>query len=57
MNRALAPIRANVERLFGTLKRSYGYRRVRYRGRIRNQAHLHLLAIAGKLRRAERLTA
>jgi IS5 family transposase len=57
MNRALAPIRANVERLFGTLKRAYGWRRVRYRGLVRNQAHLHLLAIAINLRRAERLTA
>ena len=41
MNRALAPIRAQVERSFGTLKRSYGWRRVRYRGLLRNGAHLH----------------
>jgi IS5 family transposase len=40
-----------------TLKRSYGWRRVRYRGLARNAAHLHLLCIAMNLRRAERLTA
>lgn len=52
-NKLIAPIRANVERLFGTLKRSYGYRRVRYRGLQRNQSHLQLLCIAINLRRAE----
>jgi IS5 family transposase len=40
MNTALAPIRGQVERAFGTLKRSYGWRRVRYRGLVRNGAHL-----------------
>jgi IS5 family transposase len=57
MNVALAPIRSQVERTFGTLKRSYGWRRVRYRGLLRNGAHLHLLCTAMNLRRAERLTA
>lgn len=52
-NKLISPIRANVERLFGTLKRSYGYRRVRYRGLEKNQSHLHLLCIAINLRRAE----
>ena len=52
-NRLIGPIRANVERLFGTMKRSYGYRRVRYRGLEKNRAHLHLLCIAINLRRAE----
>ena len=55
MNTALAPIRGQVERAFGTLKRSYGWRRVRYRGLLRNGAHLHLLCTAMNLRRAERL--
>jgi IS5 family transposase len=50
MNRALAPIRGQVER-------SYGWRRVRYRGLARNTAHLHLLCTAMNLRRAERLVA
>ncbi len=56
-NRLIAPIRANVERLFGLIKRSYGYRRVRYRGIERNQSHLLLLCIAVNLRRAEALAA
>ena len=55
--RPLAPIRGQVERSFGTLKRSYGWRRVRYRGLSRNGAHLHLLCTAMNLRRAERLLA
>src|SRR5919199_521486 len=29
-NKAVAPVRAGVERPFGTMKRAYGYRRVRY---------------------------
>ncbi len=54
-NRLITPIRANVERLFGLMKRSYGYRQVRYRGLVRNQAQLHLMCIAINLRRAETL--
>jgi IS5 family transposase len=57
MNTALAPIRGQVERAFGTLKRSYGWRRVRYRGLSRNGAHLHLLSPAMNLRHAARLLA
>ncbi len=56
-NRLITPIRANVERLFGLMKRSYGYRQVRYRGLVRNQAQLHLMCIAINLRRAETLLA
>lgn len=56
-NQLISPIRAAVERTFGTLKRSYGYRRVRYRGLDRNGSHLFLLCIAVNLRRAEVLTA
>lgn len=55
MNIALTPIRCQVERIFGTLKRSYGWRRGRYRGLARNQAHPHLLCIAFNMRRADRL--
>src|SRR5215218_3172542 len=35
-NKAVAPIRAGVERLFATMKRVYGHRRVRYLGLARN---------------------
>ena len=57
MNIALTPIRCQVERLFGLMKRSYGYRRVRYRGLARNRAQLLLMCMAINLRRADRLLA
>lgn len=56
-NRLIGPIRAAVERVFGTLKRSYGYRRVRYVGLAANATQLRLLACAYNLRRAEALLA
>ena len=49
-NRAIAPLRAPVERSFAILKRWYGYRRVRYRSLVRNA--LQLLTLALNLRRA-----
>ena len=55
-NRTIAAIRARVETVFAILKRHYGYVRVRYRGLIKNQSHLHLLCIALNLRRAVVLT-
>lgn len=55
-NRALVPIRCAIERVFGTLKRSYGWTRVRYRGLARNAAHLDLLCLALNLRRVDVLT-
>lgn len=51
-NRLIAAIRAAVEGIFGTFKRTYGYVRVRYRGLLRNHAHLQILSIAFNLRRA-----
>lgn len=51
-NRLIAAIRAAVEGIFGTWKRGYGYVRVRYRGLLRNHAHLQILCIAFNLRRA-----
>lgn len=56
-NRLIGPIRAAVERVFGTLKRTYGYRRVRYRGLEANRLQLRLLCIAFNIRKAEALTA
>jgi IS5 family transposase len=56
-NEAIAPIRKRIERLFGTLKRSYGYRRVRYYSLAANATQLTLLAISLNLRRALVLTA
>jgi IS5 family transposase len=51
-DRAVAPVRAGVERLFATMKRGYGYRRVRYLGLARNEVQLQALCIAINLRRA-----
>lgn len=51
-NRLIEPRRRPVERVFGTLKRSYGYHRVRYRGLRRNQVELCCKVFAYNLRRA-----
>jgi transposase, IS5 family len=51
-NKAIAPIRAGVERLFATMKRAYGHRRVRYLGLARNDVQLQALCVAINLRRA-----
>jgi transposase, IS5 family len=54
-NALIAPIRAEVEGVFATLKRWLGYRLVRYRGLARNAAHLMLLALAYNMRRSLKL--
>lgn len=51
-NKAVAPIRAGVERLFATMKRTYGYRQVRYLGLARNDVQLQAMCAAINLRRA-----
>jgi len=51
-NRLIAPIRAGVERTFGLMKRSYGYRRVGYFNLARNGVQLQLMCFAINLRRA-----
>ena len=51
-NKAVAGIRAGVERRFAVMKRHYGFRRVRYLGLLRNACHLQLLCTAINLRRA-----
>jgi IS5 family transposase len=57
MNIAIPPLRGQVEKLFGTMKRRYLYRRVRYRSLERNRCQLWLLCAAMNLRRADALTA
>ena len=54
-NALIARARAPVEKVFGTLKRSYGYRQVRYMGIDRNSTELWLKCTAYNLRRAARL--
>ena len=56
MNVAITPLRGQIEKLFGTMKRRYLYRRVRYLGLIRNRCQLWLLCMATNLRRADRIT-
>ena len=56
-NRYLSGIRSPVERVFGTLKRSYGFRRARYVGLTRNRNHAYLLAMAFNMRKMTRLLA
>lgn len=56
-NALIAPRRAAVEKVFGTLKRSYQYTRVRYRGLARNATEWWCKCIAYNLRRAETLSA
>ena len=45
-----------VEKVFGTLKRSYGYSRVRYRGLERNAVQMWFKLMAYNFRKAVRLT-
>lgn len=56
-NQRIAKIRWQVERIFGTLKRTYNYTRVRYYSLKANTAQLLLLLTAFNLRRAVTLTA
>jgi IS5 family transposase len=51
-NELIKPIRRKVEHVFGTLKRSYRYTRVRFYSLRANAVDLCLLAIAYNLRRA-----
>lgn len=54
-NALIAPIRAEVEGVFATLKRWFGWSRVRYRGLAKNESHLHLAATAYNMKRALKL--
>jgi IS5 family transposase len=55
-NALIALVRAEVEGVFATLKRWFGFGCVRYRGLARNASHLHLLGLAYNMKRATRLT-
>jgi len=56
-NRLFSKLRSPVERIFGTLKRSYRYRRGRYLGLKKNQLQLTLMCLAYNLRRMTKLCA
>lgn len=51
-NRAVSPVRSGVERVFGTLKRSYGADRVRLWTGTRNRVDLTMKVMGYNLRRA-----
>jgi IS5 family transposase len=54
-NALIAPVRAQVEGVFATLKRWMGLSCVRYAGLVKNASHLHLVALAYNMRRALKL--
>lgn len=56
-NRVLSKLRCPVERVFGTLKRSYRYSRARYLGLRKNGLQLIITSMAYNLRRMEKLCA
>ena len=55
-NELISPRRALVEKVFGTLKRTYQYHRVRYRGLGRNATEMWFKLMAYNLRRADKIT-
>jgi transposase, IS5 family len=50
-NKAIQKVRCRIEKIFGTWKRSYGFRRMRWRGIARARLQTHLTAIAYNLKR------
>jgi IS5 family transposase len=56
-NAAIQRVRARIEKIFGTWKRSYGLRRLRWRGLAKAPAQVRFTAIAYNLKRARSITA
>jgi len=56
-NRAIHRVRARVEKIFGTWKRSYGFRRMRWRGLANAHLQARLTATAYNLTRTANLLA
>lgn len=50
-NQPIHRVRGRIEKIFGTWKRSYGLRRMRWRGLAKATAQVHLTAIAYNLKR------
>lgn len=50
-NRPIHRVRGRIEKIFGTWKRSYGLRRMRWRGLAKAAVQVHLTAVAYDLRR------
>ena len=56
-NRPIQRIRGRIEKIFGTWKRSYGFRRMRWRGLAKAALQLSLTAIAYNFRRTANILA
>jgi transposase, IS5 family len=56
-NRPLRPIRSRIEKIFGTWKRSYHFRRMRWLGLAKAKLQVHLAAIAYNVKRSWRMQA
>ena len=52
VNKGISKVRCQVEKIFGALKRTYGWKRARYLGLEKNQVWLHILAMAYNLKRS-----
>jgi IS5 family transposase len=50
-NRPIHRVRARIEKIFGTCKRSYGLRRMRWRGLAKAALQVHITAVAYNLKR------
>lgn len=55
LNKCWSKTRSNIERIFGHLKSIHGLTHTKYKGWVKNQVHLDLLAIAYNLKRATTL--
>ncbi|WFU07430.1 transposase (plasmid) [Rhizobium sp. CB3171] len=51
-NQPIHRIRGRIEKIFGTWKRSYGLRRMRWRGLAKAGAQIRLTAIAYNMKRS-----
>ena len=56
-NESIHRVRGRIEKIFGTWKRSYGLRRMRWIGIAKAAAQVHLTAIAYNLKRTRTITA
>ena len=57
LNRLFSSIRCKIEKVFGWWKRSAGYRRVRYVGRVANRLELEFKCVCWNLKRLANLSA
>nr|WP_231708354.1 transposase [Sphingomonas populi] len=56
-NQPIHRVRGRIEKIFGTWKRSYGLRRMRWRGLAKAAVQVHLTAIAYNLKRTMNILA